>query len=186
MKRPECPELHGGAFLPGLLVLWALAGCKGGGGDDAGGSPPTAGGSPPVAVLSASPRSGAVPLGVGFDASSSADPDGAGISYSWDFGNGQTSSSAAAFVTYAIPGVYTATLTITDPLGLSDQAEVTILVEGSSSGESFAHSVVHLTNLERRAQGLPPLKEEERLASAALGHALDMASEDYFLSLIHI
>src|SRR5262245_41324247 len=179
MRGPESRELHGGAFLPGLLLLWAMMRCKDEGGE-AGDSPPNAGGSPPVAVLSASPRSGPAPLEVGFDASSSADPDGGGITCSWDFGNGQTSSSPTASVTYSVPGVYTATLTIVDPSGLSDQAEVVVLVEGSSAGESFAHAVVHLTNLERRAQGLPPLREEEMLASAALGHALDMASEDYF------
>lgn len=172
-------KFHGVAFLPGFLLLAALAGCKGGGGGG-GGSSPAGGGSAPAAVLSASAQSGTAPLAVDFDASSSTDPEGARLSYSWNFGNGQTSTHAAASVTYMSPGVYSVSLTVRDPAGLTDRAQMAVQVLDSTAGETFAHAVVHLTNLERKAQGLSPLREEDHLASAALGHAQDMGLNDYF------
>ena len=73
--------------------------------------------SPPTACGSAYPNSGSVPLGVSFDASCSYDPDGYIASYHWDFGDGNSSSSASAYHTYWSPGYYTATLTVTDNEG---------------------------------------------------------------------
>ena len=51
-----------------------------------------------------------------FDASGSSDPNGTITSYRWDFGDGQTStrSTPTASHTYAIAGLVTVTLTITD------------------------------------------------------------------------
>jgi len=46
--------------------------------------------------------------------------------------------------------------------------------------ESNPHRVLYLTNLERRTEGLPPLKGESHLEAAAQAHAEDMAILDYF------
>lgn len=45
---------------------------------------------------------------------------GTNLSYNWDFGNGNTASQANPSNTYSSPGVYTVTLTVTDPNNVSD------------------------------------------------------------------
>ncbi len=49
-----------------------------------------------------------------FDASNSSDPDGSIVSYSWDFGDGNTSSGVTASNSYDSAGSYTVVLTVTD------------------------------------------------------------------------
>ena len=48
----------------------------------------------PVAIVSANPTSGPQPLDVTFSSAGSSDPEGQPITYSWDFGDG-TSSTAS-------------------------------------------------------------------------------------------
>jgi PKD repeat protein len=52
-----------------------------------------------------------------FDAGASTDSDGTIADYSWVFGDGTGASGATATHTYAEPGSYTATLTVTDDQG---------------------------------------------------------------------
>ena len=80
-------------------------------------TPPGGGGSgnvAPIAVATASPVSGNVPLAVTFDGSSSSDPDGNVASYAWNFGNGSTGTGVSAATTYSAAGTYSAVLTVTD------------------------------------------------------------------------
>jgi PKD repeat protein len=63
-----------------------------------------------------------------FDAASSSDPDGDPLSYGWAFGDGATSSGMSATHAFGAPGVYQATLTATDPTGLSAAASATASV----------------------------------------------------------
>ena len=74
---------------------------------------------PPVADFSASQ----VPdtLTVDFDASASYDPDGTIVDYAWDFGDGNFGTGVAASHTYAAPGSYNVTLTVTGDFGAQDQ-----------------------------------------------------------------
>lgn len=77
---------------------------------------------PPVAHIAATPTSGGTPLNVQFDASASSDSDGSIVAYQWDFGDGHlgsgnTATSMAPLHSYAQPGQYTATLTVTDDGG---------------------------------------------------------------------
>jgi PKD repeat protein len=91
---------------------------------------------PPVADASATtPQSGAAPLAVSFDSAGSSDADGGIVSYAWDFGDPtsgtNTASGATAAHTYATPGTYTATLTVTDGGGATDSATVQIVVSAN-------------------------------------------------------
>jgi len=75
------------------------------------------GGLPALADADASPRSGAAPLEVQFSGELSdrgaEDPP----TYAWDFGDGATSTEVNPTHTYAEPGTYEATLTVTDAAG---------------------------------------------------------------------
>ncbi len=91
------------------------------------GTVPAATSQPPVAVLSAAPTSGGAPLVVSFGSAGSSDPDGSVARIEWNFGDGSAPQLAAsASHSYAMPGVYTATLKVTDNAGLTDTKSVTI------------------------------------------------------------
>jgi len=81
----------------------------------------------PTAIASGAPLTGDVPLEVQFTGDASTDDVGV-VSYSWDFGNGDTSEEANPLYTYATQGSYTATLTVLDAEGLSSSDTVEIEV----------------------------------------------------------
>lgn len=68
----------------------------------------------PIAIISAYWTSNLVPMTVEFDGSASYDPDGDIISYSWNFGTGDTASGPTATYIFTEAGKYTVTLTVTD------------------------------------------------------------------------
>ncbi|WP_256717769.1 PKD domain-containing protein [Shewanella sp. UCD-KL12] len=70
----------------------------------------------PVAMANG-PYSGEVDSAISFSSQGSSDSDGSIASYSWDFGDGNTSSQASPNHTYVSAGDYTVTLTVTDNLG---------------------------------------------------------------------
>jgi chitodextrinase len=71
-----------------------------------------------TAAITQSPTDAKVNDLVIFDGSSSTTPDGTAIvSYSWDFGNGQTANTRQATTSYPIARTYTVRLTIVDALG---------------------------------------------------------------------
>ena len=55
-----------------------------------------------------------------FDGTGSSDSDGTIVSHAWDFGDGSGGTDAMADHTYADPGTYTVTLTVTDNHGETD------------------------------------------------------------------
>lgn len=88
----------------------------------------------PIAVAdNSAPLSGMAPLAVNFSSTGSYDPDGTLAAYSWDFGNGVTSTAANPVYTYSAPGTYTASLVVVDNQGLSSVADTVTIVVSSNS-----------------------------------------------------
>jgi hypothetical protein len=85
---------------------------------------------PPVANAGG-PYNGGSGQPIQLNGSGSSDPDGNALTYSWDFGDGNSGSGAVVSHTYALAGNYVATLTVTDngspALSASDNASVQIL-----------------------------------------------------------
>ncbi|BBZ31538.1 PQQ-dependent sugar dehydrogenase [Mycolicibacterium confluentis] len=75
---------------------------------------PSGGNRAPTAVITATPNYGATPLEVQFSSGGSKDPEGQPLSYSWDFGDGNTSTDANPTHTYTTKDKYTVILTVTD------------------------------------------------------------------------
>ncbi len=94
---------------------------------------PSTGVAPTAVADNSAPTSGTAPLNVTFSSNGSYDPDGSIASYSWDFGNGATSTAANPVYTYTTPGTYTASLVVVDNSGLSSVADtVTITVQNNN------------------------------------------------------
>ena len=89
----------------------------------------------PEPVISANPVSGPSPLTVQFDASGSTDDDGDPLTFSWDFGDGGSSTATAPMHTYTAPisgpVSYTATLTADD--GTSAESTSIIISPNNSA-----------------------------------------------------
>lgn len=66
----------------------------------------------------------------------STDPDGTIVSWSWNFGNGYSSTSQNPTHQYSSPGTYTVTLTVTDDDGNTDSYSVDITVTEGVGGIS--------------------------------------------------
>ena len=123
------PRCRQGATSRGLLraltvigALLVVVGCGQAPGDPSANRAPSA-------AFSASPVTGPAPLTVTFDGAASSDPDGTIAAYGWLMGDGSAPRSGVATShTYAVPGVYTSRLTVTDNLGATDTAERTITV----------------------------------------------------------
>ncbi|MFF9092190.1 PQQ-dependent sugar dehydrogenase [Streptomyces sp. NPDC014802] len=82
----------------------------------------------PVPQAAASRTNGQAPLKVTFSSAGTTDQDGDALTYSWDFGDGGTSTEANPTYKYKKNGTYTATLTAKDPSGRTGSASVQIVV----------------------------------------------------------
>lgn len=86
----------------------------------------------PFAVATATPVIGSKPLSVQFDATTSSDPEGDPLTYSWDMGDGATRTGARPQFVFDNPGasplVRNVVLTVTDPQGAQATATITITV----------------------------------------------------------
>ncbi len=69
---------------------------------------------PPVAAAAADQTQGPAPLTVNFSSAGSSDPEGQPLTYSWDFGDGATSTAANPQHTYTAAGRYTVRLSVSD------------------------------------------------------------------------
>jgi len=88
-------------------------------------------GYPPVAAFTGSPTSGTVPLSVSFTDQSSNTP----TSWSWNFGDGGTSTAQNPVHVYTIAGTFTVTLTVSNAWG-SDGEIKTSYVTVTQAGQT--------------------------------------------------
>lgn len=109
-----------------LFVTAVLAACGGGGSDEPKNKAPVAG-------LVITPSSGAAPLSITASGSTSTDADGTIASYAWDFGDGGSATGVQAQHSYANPGEYTVTLTVTDDGGKQGSATGKVLATGTAA-----------------------------------------------------
>ncbi|WP_299437836.1 PKD domain-containing protein [uncultured Aquimarina sp.] len=82
----------------------------------------------PVARISATPISGTAPLQVALDASGSSNSNGGTLTYSWDFGNGDTATGIITSYDFTQIGDQIVTLTVSDVDGKTDSTTITINV----------------------------------------------------------
>jgi PKD repeat protein len=82
------------------------------------------GSTPLSATASGSPSTGNAPLSVSFTGSATGGT--APYSYSWNFGDGTTSTTQSPSHTYSAAGTYTATLTVTDSAAKTASSSVTV------------------------------------------------------------
>ncbi len=102
---------------------------------------------PPTAIFTAIPINGAYPLDVFFDASNSFDPNADALTYTWDFGDGTTSTGLTTSHTFTQEGSYLVTLTVSDGT-FSDSTTMTIEALDLPPVADFTATPVH---------GQPPL-----------------------------
>ncbi|WP_231645278.1 PQQ-dependent sugar dehydrogenase [Mycolicibacterium mengxianglii] len=75
---------------------------------------PAVGNRAPTAVITATPDNGLGPLEVEFSSAGSSDPEGSALSFSWDFGDGNTSAAPNPTWTYTTNGTFDVALTVSD------------------------------------------------------------------------
>jgi len=81
----------------------------------------------PVAVING-PYEGTAGTPIDFSASGSLDPDGDALAYLWDFGDGTTGTGPNPAHTYATPGTFTVTLTVSDGRGGVSTASTAVVI----------------------------------------------------------
>ncbi|HAK76014.1 MAG TPA: HHIP-like protein 1, partial [Runella sp.] len=88
-----------------------------------------AGNRKPLAVASVQKKAGAAPMKAEFSSKGTVDYDGDALKYEWTFGKGLPKSIVAnPTFTYTKPGIYTATLKVTDSKGNASSSSVEVKV----------------------------------------------------------
>jgi uncharacterized protein YjbI with pentapeptide repeats len=137
-------------------------------------------------------RSARVGQTVSFSAAASSDVNigtalNDSLTYSWNFGDGNSAAGVQASHSYNATGTYNVTLTVTDSLGLFDTDTFVVTVtqsstgggSGSPSGGEDVYSGVILDNHEAQSFELKPGSEMEFMLRNEL-HKIKVDKVDYF------
>jgi len=116
---------------------------------------------PPVASINADQTEGQAPLSVNFSSDGSNDPEGRSLTYSWNFGDGNTKTGSGPHAhTYTECGkTFTAVLEVTDDQGLANDDVITISVicdpeaDSDSDGMKDLWETEHFGNLDHDGSG---------------------------------
>ena len=87
------------------------------------------------------PYNGDINVAVNFSSAGSSDPDGSIVSYSWDFGDGNSSTAANPSHTYTSSGTFNVSLTVTDDQGATGTDNTTATISGPSQTMSTSISM---------------------------------------------
>jgi acetyl esterase/lipase len=90
----------------------------------------------PLARFNASATSGAAPLTVNFDASTSSDSDGVITKFSWSSGDDTGGGNTTLSVTYSRPGIYPVTLAVRDDQGATSSSTINIIVSPAGTASA--------------------------------------------------
>lgn len=82
----------------------------------------------PHVTVAPAPASGSAPLAVSFTATATDPENNTPFTYAWTFGDTTSGTGAKPSHTYAKPGTYTATVTVTDSAGRSKKASAKVVV----------------------------------------------------------
>ena len=137
-QNPTHTYENDGTYDWSLIVTWGGQTCSKAG-------TITVGGCQVSCEAALSPTSGTAPLKVDFSASSTATGCSSEVAYSWDFGDGSTSTEQAVSHTYAAAGSYNYTLTATadttdcvktGTINVSDPGSCSLVCEASAAPAS--------------------------------------------------
>lgn len=134
---------------------------------------------PPVAAFTATPANGPAPLAVRLDASTSSDPEGAPLSFSWDVGDGAgfTAGGAVRNHTFFVAGTYTVRVLVQDARNSSLATAVVEVAEGSGPPPSYTLAAWDFAGTNGQASRAPTETGPSVIASAAaLGSGLSPLS----------
>jgi len=109
-----------------------------------------------------------------FDGSGSSDIDGEIVSYSWDFGDGTNASGVEVTHKYTSEGIFTATLTVNDNIGLTD-TDTSIITVSMPTFEEISRLPVE--DSAAILELLPPEDSMEILMSLNSSFAADIFEE---------
>jgi PKD repeat protein len=133
-------------------------------------------GSTPVVNIASSPTAGSAPLNVNFTANVSG---ATASSYSWNFGDGTTSTAALPSHIYGTSGNYTAKVTVKDSTGATASASSLVAVSGTSSEIKLrvvqanisygGHGTDNILNLNRTTDWLVKLNPDVASLSEVIG-----------------
>jgi PKD repeat protein len=116
---------------------------------------------PPTASPTATPNTGPAPLTVHFAANAS-DPDGDQLTYTWNFGDGETSTASDPSHTYTTAGTFVAVLTVSDgqdavSASITITVSPTILLNVTRADIDFKSRRSELAKVELQAELFAPV-----------------------------